>query len=120
MHEFSIVSALLDLVEADVRKHRAQAATRVVVRIGEMSGVVAELLAEAFHVCKRDTSAARAELVIEKQEVLISCRCGYQGPINDRRFLCPACAAAEIEVTAGEEMILQQLELEIGDILTDP
>ncbi|HMB15140.1 MAG TPA: hydrogenase/urease maturation nickel metallochaperone HypA [Pelovirga sp.] len=41
MHEFSIVSSLLDLVEADVRKHNAKAATRVVVRIGEMSGVVA-------------------------------------------------------------------------------
>ena len=30
MHEFSIVSSLLDLVEADVRKHNAKAATRVV------------------------------------------------------------------------------------------
>lgn len=115
MHEFSIVSSLLDLVEADVLKHRAKAATRVVVRIGEMSGVVAELLAEAFHVCKIGTLAEGAELVIEQQEVLISCGCGYQGPIINRRFICPVCGVAEVEVTAGEEMILQQLELEIGE-----
>lgn len=113
MHEFSIVSSLLDLVEADVRKHKAKAASKVVVRIGEMSGVVAELLAEAFHVCKRGTLAERAELVVEKQEVLISCRCGYKGMIKDRRFICPVCGVADVDVTAGEEMILQQLELEV-------
>ncbi len=113
MHEFSIVSSLLDLVEADVRKHEAKAATRVVVRIGEMSGVVAELLIEAFHVCKRGTLAEQAELVVEKQEVLISCGCGYKGPIKDRRFICPVCGTANVEVTVGEEMILQQLEMEV-------
>ncbi len=115
MHEFSIVSSLLDLVEADARRHNAKAATKVVVRIGEMSGVVAELLAEAFHVCKRGTLADQAELVVEKQEVLIRCHCGYQGTISQRRFICPLCGVADVEVTAGEEMILQQLELEVGD-----
>jgi|SRR6056297_761200 len=115
MHEFSIVSSLLDLVEADVRKHNAKAATRVVVRIGEMSGVVAELLAEAFHVCKHGTLAEQAELVVEKQEVLIRCHCGYQGAINNRCFVCPVCGAADIEVTAGEDMVLQQLEMEVGE-----
>ncbi len=115
MHEFSIVSSLLDLVEADVRKHKAKAASRVVVRIGEMSGVVAELLAEAFHVCKHGTLAEQAELVVEKQEVVIRCHCGYQGAIKDRRFICPVCGVADVEVTAGEDMILQRLELEVEE-----
>ncbi|MFO7813118.1 MAG: hydrogenase maturation nickel metallochaperone HypA [Pelovirga sp.] len=115
MHEFSIVSSLLDLVEADVRKHNARSATRVVVRVGEMSGVVAELLAEAFHVCKHGTCAEQAELVIEKQQVLIRCHCGYQGSIKNRHFVCPVCKMADVEVTAGEDMILQQLELEVGE-----
>lgn len=113
MHEFSIVSSLLDLVEANVRKHHARSATKVVVRVGEMSGVVAELLAEAFHVCKRGTLAEQAELVVEKQEVLIRCNCGYQGAINNRRFICPVCGVTDVDVTAGEEMILQQLELDV-------
>ncbi|MFO7765189.1 MAG: hydrogenase maturation nickel metallochaperone HypA [Pelovirga sp.] len=115
MHEFSLVSSLLDLVEADVRKHNARSATRVVVRVGEMSGVVAELLAEAFHVCKQGSFAEQAELVIEKQQVLIRCQCGYQGAIENRRFVCPVCGMADVEVTAGEDMILQQLELEVGE-----
>jgi len=115
MHEFSIVSSLLDLVEADVRKHKAKAATRVVVRIGEMSGVVAELLEEAFHVCKLGTLAEQAKLMVEKQEVLISCNCGYQGPIKNRRFICPVCGIADVDVTAGEDMVLQQLEMEVGE-----
>ena len=112
MHEFSIVSSLLDLVEANVRQHQARSAIKVVVSVGDMSGVVAELLTEAFHVCKRGTLAEQAELVIEKQEVLIRCGCGYQGPIKKRRFICPVCGVADVEVTAGEEMILQQLEME--------
>lgn len=115
MHEFSIVSSLLDLVEADARKHNARAVTRIVIRIGSMSGVVAELLEEAFHVCKRGTIAANADLAIEKQEVQIRCGCGYSGGIEAMRFLCPVCGSPEVEVTAGEEMILQQLEMNVDE-----
>lgn len=50
--------------------------------------------------------------MLEHQDVLISCCCGYRGAIADRRFSCPVCKVADVEVTAGEEMILQQLEME--------
>ena len=115
MHEFSLAAALLELVAEDAHKHRARTVTRVVVRIGILSGVVPELFEEAFHVCKRATVAGHAVLQIERQEVLIACSCGYRGAITDMRFVCPRCDNRDIEVTAGEDMILQQLEMDIED-----
>lgn len=115
MHEFSIVSHLLELVARDVRKHNAVAVSRISVKIGVMSGVVPQLFSEAFHTIKRGTAAEHAELEIIHQEVVVSCNCGYLGGIEDNRFVCPRCGNQNIEVREGEDMILQQLEMDLAD-----
>ncbi len=115
MHEFSIISALLDLVEDDVRKHNAKSVTKITVKIGALSGVVIELFDEAFHTCKRGSIAENADLKILRQEIEIQCLCGYSGGIVKRKFICPECGGKDIRVTDGEEIILQRLELEMPD-----
>jgi len=115
MHEFSIVTALLDLVAEDVRRHNASKACRICVKIGVMSGVETELFEEAFHTIKRGTVAEEAALEIIRQPIEISCSCGYSGEIVKMKFLCPECGNRDIQVTDGEEMILQQLEMEVDD-----
>lgn len=115
MHEFSIVSHLFELVDRDARKHRATGVTRIRVKIGVMSGVVPQLFSEAFHTIKRGTLAEDAELDIIHQEIIIRCECGYTGGIEDRNFICPKCGQRNIEVIDGEDMILEQLELNLPD-----
>ncbi len=115
MHEFSIVSHLFELVARDAEKHGAIGVSRIRVKIGVMSGVVPQLFSEAFHTVKRGTLAENAELDIIHQEIVISCACGYTGGIKDRTFICPKCGEHNIEVKDGEELILQQLELELPD-----
>lgn len=115
MHEFSIVTALLDMVAADARSHQARAVSGIVVKIGTLSGVVPELFEEAFATCKRGTIAENARLEIIRQEIAIRCPCGYNGGIENLCFQCPACGRTAIEVTDGEEMILQRLELELDE-----
>lgn len=115
MHEFSIVAALLDMVATDARSHGARSVSGIVIKIGELSGVVPELFEEAFHTCKRGTIAENAQLDIIRQGITICCPCGYSGGIESLRFLCPKCGSSSIEVTDGEDMILQRLELELEE-----
>ncbi|PLX99146.1 MAG: hydrogenase maturation nickel metallochaperone HypA [Desulfuromonas sp.] len=115
MHEFSVVSALLDLVTEDARKHKATGVTTITVKVGVMSGIEPELFEEAFHVCKRGTVAETAALELIRQPIEISCPCGYQGGIEGFSFRCPKCGETTIRVSDGEDMILQRLELELPD-----
>ena len=115
MHEFSVVSALMSLVSEDAIKYNADKVSRITVSIGVMSGIEPNLFMEAYQSCKKGTVAEDAPLDIIHQEVEISCSCGYCGGIEGVSFLCPKCQTTDIDVTAGEDMILQQLELELSD-----
>ena len=61
MHEYSIVSALLDRADDAARQHGATAVQRIRVQIGELSGVETGLLQEAFSMVRADTVSAEAE-----------------------------------------------------------
>ncbi len=115
MHEFSVVSALMSLVSEDAIKHNADKVSRITVSIGVMSGIEPSLFMEAYQSCKKGTVAEEATLDIIHQEVEISCSCGYCGEIVGVSFLCPQCQAVDIDVIAGEDMILQQLELDVPE-----
>lgn len=115
MHEFSIVSHLLDLVARDIKKYEAIGVSRITVKIGVMSGVVPQLFSEAFHTIKRGTPAENAELDIIEQNILIRCECGYSGEIENNHFICPQCKNRNIDIREGEELILQQLELDMPE-----
>ena len=65
MHEYSIVSALLERVSAEARAHNATAVHRLTLRIGDGAGVERELLSKAYEHFRAGTICARAELCIE-------------------------------------------------------
>ena len=53
MHEYSIVSALLDQVEAQARRHPEALVLCIRVRVGELSGVDGELLRTAWSLARK-------------------------------------------------------------------
>ena len=55
MHEYSIVQSLLDQCEDNAKANDAKKVTKVVVKIGVMSGVEPDLLKTAFDTFKEGT-----------------------------------------------------------------
>jgi hydrogenase nickel incorporation protein HypA/HybF len=113
MHEYSVVSALVDRVEQEARARRAVAVHRLSVRIGELSGVEPELFATAFEMCREGTVCARAELRITRSAVAWECpQCG--SAIQAGAILqCPACARPA-RLRCGDEIMLDQIEMEVA------
>jgi hydrogenase nickel incorporation protein HypA/HybF len=114
MHEYSIVSALLQEVEARAQGAGATRVALVTVRIGAVSGVDPRLLATAFETFSGDGLCAGAELELEEVPARWACpRC--QAPaVEGRPLRCEPCDRP-LQLVSGDEIILSHLELEVPD-----
>ena len=115
MHEFSIVSALLNRIEAEARSREAVAVHHVRVRVGELSGIEGDLLQSAFELVRERTIAARADLEIVPVAARWICpMCSAEIP-RGAVLRCPSCELpARLE--HGDEILLDQIEMEVSDV----
>ncbi len=112
MHEYSIVQALLDQCDGIARENSAEKVTKVVIKIGVLSGVEADLLQTAYDTFREGTVCAEAELQIDKQQVKLHCNgCSEEFEIDDFSCACVACGGTDVRVIDGEEMYLMSLEM---------
>ncbi|HHH19778.1 MAG TPA: hydrogenase maturation nickel metallochaperone HypA [Campylobacterales bacterium] len=112
MHEYSIVQSLINSCEEHAQAHDARQVTKVVVKIGVMSGVEPDLLQTAFDTFKEQTICDGAEFVMNIQPIVIKCiSCQQESTLQKHAFCCPHCQGVAVEVLDGEEMYLMQLEM---------
>jgi hydrogenase nickel insertion protein HypA len=113
MHEYSIVQALLNQCEEIASQNNAKKITKVVTKIGVLSGVEPHLLEIAFNTFKEDSIAKDAEFIMNIQKLKIRCNnCQNESELNEAHYCCPKCESLEVEVIDGEEMYLMSLEME--------
>lgn len=113
MHEYSIVQALLDRVDAEARARSAVSVARVRLAIGRLAGVESELLKSAFEMARTGTFCADAELEVRDVEPCWSCReCDVELAAG-QVLRCPSCGAPA-RLAAGDEIVLESLELEVA------
>ena len=116
MHEYSIVTALLEQCEQHAIANQASKITKVVIKIGVLSGVEPALLATAFETFKLEGRAREAELEILHQELVLECQaCQSTHTIKERSVICPSCHSYQTRIIEGEELLLMQLELETDE-----
>ncbi len=113
MHEYSIVQSLLDSCEENAKVNNATKVTKVVVKIGVMSGVEPDLLQTAFDTFKEETICHNAQFIINIQKVKILCNeCQTTSELEKNEYCCPKCQSTQLDILDGEEMFLMSLELE--------
>ncbi|RLA81598.1 MAG: hydrogenase maturation nickel metallochaperone HypA [Epsilonproteobacteria bacterium] len=113
MHEYSIVQSLIESSQEYVKENDATKVTKMVVKIGVLSGVEPDLLKVAFDTFKEDTPCEECEIILNIQKIKILCSsCKKESILEKNEFKCPYCDTCEIKVLDGEEMYLMQLELE--------
>jgi hydrogenase nickel incorporation protein HypA/HybF len=113
MHEYSIVQSLLESCEQHTRENESQKVTKVIVKIGVLSGVEPTLLQTSFDTFKEKTVCDGAEFIINHQKVVIEClSCDTESTLEKNEFACPSCESNKIKVTDGEDMYLMSLEME--------
>jgi hydrogenase nickel incorporation protein HypA/HybF len=112
MHEYSIVSALLDRIEAEAASRGATGVHGVQVRIGDLAGVDRDLFQTAFETFRIGTVCARAALTVipvEARWVCPSC----DGVLERGAILrCESCGEPA-KLARGDEIVLDRIELEV-------
>lgn len=112
MHEYSIVAALLERVEAEAESRRATAVHRVKVSVGELAGIEPDLFVSAFELCREHGVCAGAELEIVPARTCWSCPgCGAE-IASGAVLRCPDCSLPA-RLTGGHEILLERIELEV-------
>lgn len=112
MHEYSIVQTLVDRIEEEARARGARSVERVVLRIGDLSGVEPELLHTAYVTFRERTICEHAALEIACVPPVWTCRrCGRR--IREDGPLRCACGGAA-ELRQGDEIVLDRLEMEVA------
>jgi hydrogenase nickel incorporation protein HypA/HybF len=114
MHELSIAQDILDIVNQYVPPEQMTAVRAVRLKLGRLSGIVAESLEFCFSAIVADTPLGKACLDIEPVPTRAECPdCGNSFLIDDPVFLCSRCGGAGIRVVSGTE--LQVVEIELAD-----
>ncbi len=113
MHEYSVVQALLEQIEGVARENDATEVTKIITKIGVMSGVEPHLLEMAFNTFKEKTICDRAEFVMNIQPLTIECQaCKTVSELEKIHYCCLKCESIDVKVVDGEDMFLMSLEME--------
>ncbi|MCJ7557725.1 MAG: hydrogenase maturation nickel metallochaperone HypA [Gammaproteobacteria bacterium] len=112
MHELSVCYALVEKAEAIARQRKARV-VRLLLHIGPLSGVEAELLRRAFPLASAGSACEGATLDIEDAPVSVYCsECNATSVVAANKLICPECGNWRTSLTSGDEMVLQSVELE--------
>jgi hydrogenase nickel incorporation protein HypA/HybF len=121
MHELSIALSILDEVAEQAAQRRARVVA-VHLKIGPLSGVVAEALRSAYDLARESSQTPEAQLVIEAAPLVVYCpTCACRRQLASmQQFVCPLCATPTPEVVGGRELELTALEVIDGSSATAP
>ena len=112
MHEYSVVQALVEQVEAQMRQRGATRVHRLRVKLGELSGVDPELFRTAYETFREGTVCAAAPLELATVEARWVCRRCERPIPKGGPLQCGACGAPG-RLAEGEEILLDQMDLEV-------
>jgi hydrogenase nickel incorporation protein HypA/HybF len=115
MHEYSIALSLLEQIDVQAGRHRATAVHRVRIRIGELAGIDPDLLQTAYQIVREGTVCSAAPLEIESVLARWVCRACGRAVVAGSILQCEACGQPA-RLAAGDEILLERLELEVEDV----
>lgn len=112
MHEMSLAEGVLGAIEEAARAQRFTAVKTVRLEIGRLAAVEPDALRFAFDVVKRGSLANDAQLdIVDVPGAAWCLRCCEVVPLSARGDACPRCGSFQMQVSAGDELRVKELEV---------
>ncbi len=116
MHEMSIAMGMIDELTRIAQENNAKKVVTVNLKIGKMSGIVTDSLRFVFDAVKLEYPLLSAtEIIVEEVPLIYKCRdCSNLFETDEIYFLsCPDCKSCRLELVSGEELNIENLEIEV-------
>jgi len=112
MHELGLMQNIVGTVQDYARKNNVRKVIKVMLEVGQMSGVVPESLEFCFEVCTKQTTLEGAVLEIARIAAVGKCKtCGEDFALLTHSFSCPKCEGVDWEIISGRELIIKGMEV---------
>lgn len=113
MHELSLAASLIEQSEEVAREAGAKSIRSITVGVGELSGVEPEALEFCFSSVAEESMASQAALIIQRLPVKIKCQeCQAECEVKEPIMICRNCGGTAIEILAGMDFLLLEVEVE--------
>lgn len=113
MHELSIAEDIFEMVSQNVPIDELQYVRNVKVKIGEMSGLVADSLEFCYQAITSETKLKDSKLLIEHIPFVVSCNSCKNNFTNKTGIrICPTCSGLDTTVISGLELEVTEIELD--------
>jgi hydrogenase nickel incorporation protein HypA/HybF len=108
----SLAEGIVDILEEESQRHGFERVLQVRVAVGALGGVEPEALQFCFDAVCRGTLAEGATLNIERVPGQAWCLgCTQVVQLSERYDACPQCGGFELQLQAGDELRLLDLEV---------
>jgi hydrogenase nickel incorporation protein HypA/HybF len=113
MHEMSLCEGVVGLIEDEAAREGFSRVKSVTLEIGVLGHVAPEAMEFCFEAVRRGTISQGARLIIERIPGSGWCLdCAKTVPLDERFGACPECGQRHVQMTAGDELRVRELEVE--------
>ncbi|MBP2448314.1 hydrogenase maturation nickel metallochaperone HypA [Rhizobium leguminosarum] len=112
MHEMSLMESVIEIVCDTARQNGADAVRSIRLDVGVLSHVNPDSLLFCYEAIRRGTIAENAALEINRIAGEGWCLdCGKTVPLEERFGACPDCGRHRVQMTAGDELKIRDMEV---------
>jgi len=113
MHEMSLCESILKIVQDQAASQKFERVITVYLELGVLSHVTPEAMLFCFDIVTKDSLADGAKLEIHQAPGQAWCLgCEKNVKIEKWGQPCPECTNYNLQITAGDEMKVTELEVE--------
>ncbi|MCA1543517.1 MULTISPECIES: hydrogenase maturation nickel metallochaperone HypA [Bradyrhizobium] len=113
MHEMAICLGIIQIVEEKVHERSSSRVRSICLEMGALSHAAPEAIRFCFAAAATRTVAEGAALnIVELPGVAWCMSCSKSVEIARRGECCPCCGSYHLQVTAGEQMRVKELEID--------
>lgn len=110
MHELGVLSALVQTVEGIVHKEGLTEVEKIVIEVGELSGIVPRYIEQCYPAAVYKTFMEKTKLEMIIVPGIVKCRsCGQIFNAVESDLRCPACSGQDLEILSGNDMIVSEI-----------
>jgi len=113
MHELAVTQSILKIALQHAEKANANRVTDLNIVMGELSKMVDDSIQFYWDIIAKDTIAEKATLHFRRVPAEFQClSCSEKYNPGDEEFICPKCGSVKVKIIAGEEFLLESIDVE--------